>query len=556
MKKRIVLCLMVAVLLSTLFVFPQKAKAASGFVSHTINWYFDSSTGTLTFKGTGRVDDVPNETMRTWKDVMPKVKTIEISQGITYIGCFAFYGGENVTSVKLPSSLTYIADHAFEGCGKLESIVFPNGITGLGNNAFYGCTNLKTIDFPNTLSRIGEYAFANCDELTSLEIPDTVLTIGKGAFKNCESLTSISFYEAGMTDRVAQQIQWRKIDEEAFAECQNLTNIQLSRWINYIGNDAFRRCVMLCDIVVPEGVTYLGACFTECWKLSEVSLPNSLHTLFGTFRYCPALEHIDLPQNLEYIEEAFRGSENLTKIVLPDSLKTVGGSTFEGCKGLAEVVLPSQLERIGFRAFYGCSSLQYITLPETICEIDNEVFSCSGLVELTIPSSLRTLGKTRHPYDVIKPGVFSGCDKLQAVFFLGKVPSFEKDAFRNDGKLLIVYYPAGDKSWEKAIEDHKWPSPSYIDDAYCVPRCYDGHTFGEWEELEAPTEQGEGVAQRICTGCKLKENKPIDKLQLQPTEPMGGMQLGGDPTGLIIGICAAVLAGGGIVAILVLKRKK
>ena len=360
-----------------------------------------------------------------------------------------------------------------------------------------------------------------------------------------------------MTDELAQQIQWRKIEDEAFAECQKLTNIQLSPWINYIGNDAFRRCVILRDIVVPEGVTYLGACFTDCWMLNEVTLPDSLQTLFGTFRNCPALEHIDLPQNLEYIEEAFHGSENLTKIVLPDSLKTVGSSTFEGCKGLAEVVLPSKLERIGYRTFYGCSSLQYITLPETILQIDNEAFSCSGLLELTIPSSLRTLGKTRHPYGVINPGVFSGCEKLQAVFFLGGVPSFEKDAFRNNGKKLIVYYPAGDKSWEQAIEDQMWPYPSYITDAYCVPRCYNGHTFGEWEELEAPTEQSEGVAQRICTGCKLKEKKPIDKLQLQPNEPVGGVQPDGVTTGLIIGICVVtVLLVGGIVVVFALKRKK
>lgn len=59
--------------------------------------------------------------------------------------------------------------------------------------------------------------FANCEDLTSINLPKGVTSIGDGAFYGCTSLTSIS-----LPDKLAS------IGMEAFGYCSNLEEISLS----------------------------------------------------------------------------------------------------------------------------------------------------------------------------------------------------------------------------------------------------------------------------------------------------------------------------------------
>ncbi len=57
---------------------------------------------------------------------MGQVKTLEISQGITYIGKNMFAGMTMVESVVIPASVTQIHEDAFSGCLKLKNIYYNN----------------------------------------------------------------------------------------------------------------------------------------------------------------------------------------------------------------------------------------------------------------------------------------------------------------------------------------------------------------------------------------------------------------------------------------------
>lgn len=39
-----------------------------------------------------------------------------------------------------------------------------------------------------------------------------------------------------------------------------------------------------------------------------------------------------------------------------------------------------------------------------------------------------------------------------------------------------------------------------------------GHKWGSWETVKAPTEKSEGTAERVCSACKAKESKKLDKI--------------------------------------------
>ncbi len=70
------------------------------------------------------------------------IAAIEIPEGVTSIGNYAFIYQSNLAVVKIPASVTYIGDAAFAHCSELPNIKIPNGIIYIGNNAFYGCSAL------------------------------------------------------------------------------------------------------------------------------------------------------------------------------------------------------------------------------------------------------------------------------------------------------------------------------------------------------------------------------------------------------------------------------
>lgn len=79
----------------------------SGNIGNNATFSFDSSTGTLTISGSGKMSD------SGWWDIFSpatekdkrEVFKIVVSEGITSIGNSAFYAFEKVTAVELPSTL-------------------------------------------------------------------------------------------------------------------------------------------------------------------------------------------------------------------------------------------------------------------------------------------------------------------------------------------------------------------------------------------------------------------------------------------------------------------
>lgn len=99
----------------------------------------------------------------------PKTKQeVNIPDGVTEIGDFAFRNCSSLSSITIPNSVSQIDDFAFYGCSSLSSITIPNSVRGICVNAFYGCSSLVSMIIPDSVTYIGPLVFEDCSSLKDL----------------------------------------------------------------------------------------------------------------------------------------------------------------------------------------------------------------------------------------------------------------------------------------------------------------------------------------------------------------------------------------------------
>ena len=128
-----------------------------------------------------------------------KNSVIPSDGSVTSIGSSAFYNCTSLTSITIPDSVTSIGDEAFYNCTSLTYNTYDNGCyIGNSRNPYLvlvkaSSTNITSCDINENTKFIHSSAFRNCTSLTSISIPDSVTSIGDCAFYNCTSLTSVYY---------------------------------------------------------------------------------------------------------------------------------------------------------------------------------------------------------------------------------------------------------------------------------------------------------------------------------------------------------------------------
>ena len=311
--------------LSALPLISAAGDVIQGECGENLTFKFRSSTGELIISGTGAMYDYTWH--GPWGGVSGSIKTIEIKEGVTTIGKYAFADHKALTSVKLPNSLVTISDSAFVRCNYLSEINFAKNLTHIGNNAFSVC-GLKSVNIPGSVERIGADAFRSCWSLTDITLNEGTKVIGSSAFT-----------ETGETEIVIPN-SVVEIGSHAFSRCGNLVSVKLGSSLTTIGSFAFAFCSKLPSIYFPDNVTSIGNnCLYDCDSLVDIRLSNNLPTISGgLFSASSALQNITIPEGLTIIGvDAFRDCVGLSNITLPASLVEVHNWAFE-CPGLYHVL--------------------------------------------------------------------------------------------------------------------------------------------------------------------------------------------------------------------------
>ena len=412
------------------------------------------------------------------------ITSLSVPESVTSIGTGAFRFCGDLKEIKLPSNLTVLSDSLFGADANLEYITFgdaektdtviiPETVQKMGNYVFMNCEKIKNIKLPSNLKSIGKTCFQGCISLTGLFIPQSVESIGGGIFADCDALQSVEIEDENnkfifkdgilydvkngilvsavnslISEKVIVDECTKTIDYYAFADCDNLYEIEIPQGVVNIGEKAFARLDNLKNIDIPDSVTNITTlAFYRCNGLVSVQVPGSVTAIKnGTFRECNNLKKVILNEGITGIEQyAFYDCELLEEISIPGTVTTVGNSAFYRCKNLKSIEIPEGVTKIDGSAFIFCSSLEQIKLPQSLVSIGSGAFdNCTSLISVELPDNA-----------IISSDTFKECKNLSDIVISDTNNNYivKNGILYNKNMTRILCYPAGIKDTEFFVPD-------------------------------------------------------------------------------------------------------
>lgn len=298
----------------------------------------------------------------------------------------AFHYNYFISTLDLPDTVTEIGEEAFMMMENLTSVTFGNGITKIPLAAFYECTKLSTIDIPAYITEVEDEAFYCCP-LSSITFHEGLEKIGASSFgvyeTNSCKLTSLVFPDS-----------LKSIGSYAFAGQSKIKSITFGRDIDDIGSNAFGSNGG-CKAPTPTELKATSAALAAGLKVDNGLLISASGK---KAMYCIASYsgELNLQEGIEEILPYTFAKVNATKLTLPSTLKTIDEGAFYSAfnsSSKVKVTIPSSVEIIKEGAFY-LSNIDTLTLNDGIVTIEDNAFGSAGLNGiLTIPSSVKTIGK-------------------------------------------------------------------------------------------------------------------------------------------------------------------
>jgi len=363
---------------------------------------------------------------------------------------------DNVEKVTVSPGTTVIPARAFTNMEKLVDLTFPSSVTRFDDDALVFIYNIKKLDI-SCASDYGRGILYGCDLLEEL-----TLNMCDDPANDKPGYLGYFFLSSSSRDYGYENLYIKKLDirsknsvmgKSSFISAKALEKILLPDSLTEISDQMFLGCSKLIDIEIPSGVIRIGKnAFFGCEALLEIGIPATVDVIDNSaFQNCSSLHTVD-------IEEG-------------SVLYSLGDGIFYNCIALENINFRDYtIWRITQFMFYGCSSLKNINLPEGIQEIQESAFSNSGLVAISIPARVNTIGKNAFlqcrdlktlEFDDIEYSnitsigfyAFMDCTSLEKVVLPKNLLGIGIMAFYNCASLREVYVMRAydyNKSWDQA----------------------------------------------------------------------------------------------------------
>ncbi|MCD7906389.1 MAG: leucine-rich repeat domain-containing protein, partial [Clostridium sp.] len=361
-------------------------------------------------------------------------------------------------------------DSPFAGRSDIKSIAISDGVTYLGNGAFQNCYNVESLYLGADVEDInfGGGAFVWCTSLSSIEVSadnETFYTVDDVLFRD-EGWTLCLYpsCKEGESYTIPDGVGY--IEQWVFYHNENLTSVTITDSVRGIGYEAFYNCINLWEVTIPDTVEYIdyhafgfadqededGNWFEEMdgftvygyegiaaqdyadqydsvnFVALEIPTVNEGGE-FGTNLYWTLDEEgtltisvVDSGQSNSMDFEAVGDAPwyeyrlSVNNIVIKTGVESIGSCAFANCSRAETVDIQADIGSVEYAAFYNCSSLTEIVIPDSVTELGDWAFQgCISLESVTLPNN--------DEFTDIEVGLFYGCYLLAEITIPNTVTS-------------------------------------------------------------------------------------------------------------------------------------
>ena len=395
-----------------------------------VHWALDMD-GKLTISGSGKMKNYRGSNP-PWNQYKDYIRYIEIEEGVTHIGEYAFCNHIVLESVELQEGLEEIGNYAFKGCLSLKRIVIPESVRDIGGGAFDECSSLKRVEITDVEKYIkincngggptsnGADLFINGELVKEITIPNGTKYMS-AILEGCKSIKRINIPDS--------------LEEVAYSWISDTNNVEL----NYSSIECF--LALHIKGSYSESPYYIGG--TKLLINGEEATK------------------VEIPETVSRIMlYKFAGINNIKEIILPDSLEAIGHSAFSSCTSLESIVIPKNVTSIGTYAFNGCTKLKSVKFETTaLKEIPDWCFiGCEELESVSLSTGIVSIGdyalfSCKFKTLIIPDGVVVIRNKisssLRSVVLPASIKAITGDPLNPDINSIAVYKDSYAEEWCK-----------------------------------------------------------------------------------------------------------
>ena len=282
------------------------------------------------------------------------------------------YFGNSIKELAIASGP--IGEYAFysqpDSTTKISSLTLGSGITSIGKYAFANNAISSTINYPTTPTTISEGVFSN-NLIPAITIPDNIKTIEYGAFAN-NSITSLVIpntvesigEDSYIGNNITGVFENNEISSLTFEEGTQL---------EVISDNAFSGNNLSGKLVLPNSIEIIGYGSFSGNSITGVTIPTNVTRISNyAFAYNPIQGNLVIPSNVTILGyHAFRNN-------------MISGVTFAQNNGLT----------MSYGVFENNQISGDLVISEGTTYLDQNVFYGNQIVNLTIPSTVTSIGDT------------------------------------------------------------------------------------------------------------------------------------------------------------------
>ena len=181
-------------------------------------------------------------------------------EGITKIGEGALYGCYVSNEQTLSNAVTKIGASAFAYSRIYGVTVIAGQMKKIGASAFaYATLEPCIVQIAGEIEKLEPYVFFHTKGLGIVTLPNTLKTVGRSAFEDSTVIRLV------MRDGV------ETVEDCAFASCDKMQYLRLSKTLTEIGDNAFYGCMKLKALHLPASLKKIGtSAFGGCEMLTEI----------------------------------------------------------------------------------------------------------------------------------------------------------------------------------------------------------------------------------------------------------------------------------------------